>query len=332
MFTVFQVDRDDSLEPFAYERARLADAGGELVVGGCTTEEELIEMAKGARVLWLAWKPGVTKTVLAALPTVELVVRWGVGFEQIDVAAATEMGVAVANAPSYGTHDVAEHVIALLMAGSRRIPWYQQQMIEGAWPPAMPGTMHRVSGRQIGIIGVGRIGAGVAQRAAGLGLDVVGYDEALTPEEITSRGARPVSLEQLLRTSDFVSLHVPLNASTGHLIGAAQVAQMKPGAALINASRGKVVDTDAVIEALNNGHLAWAGLDVFEQEPLPADATIRATRNVIMTPHVAGYSDESWQDLRSEMVRTTLDWVNSGWASTIVNPDVRSHLRVAQGN
>ena len=330
MFTVFQVDADEGLAPFAYERDALAAVGGELVVGGCTTEDELIERASGAQVLWLAWKPGITRRVLEELPDLELVVRWGVGYDQIDVAAATELGVGVANAPGYGTADVAEHVVALLMAGARRIAWYHEGMRAGGWPPAVPGSGHRISGRKLGIVGVGRIGAAVAERARGLGLDVMGFDSGLTPEQLTERGTRPVTLEELLATADFVSVHVPLNAGTGHFMGASTLAQMKPGAALINASRGKIVDTDAVVAALATGHLAWAALDVFEQEPLPADAPIRSVDNVILTPHVAGYSVEAWADLRAEMCRTTLDWVRDGWASSVVNPEVRATSRRAR--
>ncbi|CAB4925160.1 unannotated protein [freshwater metagenome] len=327
MFTVFQVDNDEGLAPFAYERDQLAAAGGELVVGGCATEDEIIDRARGAQVLWLAWKPGISRRVLEALPDLELVVRWGVGYDQIDVAAATELRVAVANAPGYGTIDVAEHVIALLMSGARRIAWYHEGMRAGAWPPAVPGSIHRINGRKLGIVGVGRIGAAVAQRARGLGLDVMGFDSALSSEQITEAWARPVTLEELLATADFVSVHVPLNANTGHFMDASRLAQMKPGAALINASRGKIVDTNAVVAALETGQLAWAALDVFEEEPLPADAPIRSSDNVILTPHVAGYSVEAWADLRAEMCRTTLDWVRDGWATSVVNPAVRATSR-----
>lgn len=327
MFKVFQVDADDSLEPFEFERSVIDEAGGELVCGNCTSEAELIAGAQDAQIIWLAWKPGINLAVLEALPNLELVVRWGVGYDQIDVVSATKLGVAVANAPGYGTIDVAEHVVALLMAGARRIPWFHEEMRAGEWPPAVPGSIHRILGRTLGIVGVGRIGTAVAQRARGLGMEVVGYDSALSPDQLVERGVKPVTLEALLTTSDFVSLHVPLTSDTGHFMNAQKIALMKSSAALINASRGKIVDTKAVITALESGKLAWAALDVYEQEPLAETDPVRQAPNVILTPHVAGYSVESWQDLRAEMCSTTTDWIRDGWASTIVNPEVRGSLR-----
>jgi D-3-phosphoglycerate dehydrogenase len=327
MFTVFQIDGDKSLEPLDYERLTIARAGGELVVGNCTSEEELIEKAQGASVLWLAWKPGITRNILESLPKVELVVRWGVGFDQIDVAAATELGVAVANAPAYGAIDVAEHVIALLMSGARRVAWYHEQMRRGHWPAAIAGTTHRIAGRTIGIIGVGRIGANVARLASGLGMNVTGYDPALSAEQLTARGVHQVSLDELLETSDFISLHLPLMAETEHFFDAAKIEKMKRGSALLNASRGRIVDTAALRTALASGQLAWAALDVFEQEPLPEHDPLRQDPNVVLTPHVASFSDEAWVDLREEMCRTTTEWVRDGWTSSIVNPAVRTRLR-----
>lgn len=328
MTQVFQIDPDDGLEPFDHERRRLAEAGVELVLGDCHTAAELVERAQEATVLWLAWRPGVDRDVLAALPRAELVIRWGVGYDQIDVAAATELGVAVANAPTYGTIDVAEHVVALLLTGARRTAWYHEAMRRGEWPAAATGGRHhRLAGRTLGLVGVGRIGAAVAERARGLGLDVVGYDAYATSEQLAAHGVRAVSFEELLARADYLSLHVPLDASTQHLMNAERFAQLRPGAALINASRGRVVDTAALIAALDSGQLAWAGLDVYEDEPLPADDPLRSVPEVVLTPHVAGYSEESWQDLREEMVTTTLSWLRDGWAERVVNPEVRPRRR-----
>jgi D-3-phosphoglycerate dehydrogenase len=326
MTQVFQIDADDGLAPHEFEQAELAKVGARLVLGDCTTREQVIERAGDARVLWLAWRPGVDAVVLDALPDVELVIRWGVGYEQIDVAAATSAGVAVANAPTYGTVDVAEHVLALLLAGARRIAWYHERMRAGDWPAAVADTQ-RVSGRVLGLLGLGRIGAAVAERARGLGLEVIAHDPALDGATMAARGVRSVDLDELLATSDYLSVHVPLTAETRHLINAERLAALRPHAALLNASRGPIVDTDALLAALDSGRLAWAGLDVYEDEPLPADSPLRTAPNVVLTPHVAGYSEQAWRDLRAEMCLTTTQWLRDGWADRIVNPDVRTRLR-----
>jgi len=328
-FQVFQVDSSTALEPFAEERLALEAVGGSLALGACRTEDEIIERAGQSDVLWLTWRPNISRRVLEALPSVRLAVRWGVGFEQIDVEAATELGVAVANAPGYGTDDVAEVAFALLLSVARRTATHNARMVVGEWPIATPASIHRLRGRTLGLIGTGRIGAAVAGIAAGFGLRVIGYDPGRTVQELTAAGIEGVDMDTLLAQSDYLSLHVPYMPSTHHLINAALLAKLKPGAILVNTARGLVVDTDALIEALASGHLAGAGLDVFEQEPLPADSPLRSTPNVVMTPHVGGFSVEAFVDLRREMCRTTIDFMTTGWASTIVDPAVRSHLRGA---
>ena len=235
--------------------------------------------------------------------------------------------MAIANAPGYGTDDVAEVAFGLLLSVARRTAAHTTQMLDGAWPISTPGSIHRLRGRTLGIIGAGRIGTAVAGIAAGFGLRVIGYDIARSPDQMAAAGIEAVDLDTLLARSDYLSLHVPYTPSTHHLVDAALLARLKPGAILVNTARGKVVDTDALIDALASGHLAGAGLDVFEQEPLPADSPLRSAPNVVMTPHIGGYSVEAFADLRLEMCRTTIDFMTTGWASAIVNPAVRDHLR-----
>lgn len=326
-FRVFQVDPSPPLEPYTLEQELLAAAGGTLELGGCTTQDQIIERAGDAEVLWLAWSPTIDRRVLEALPSVRLAIRWGVGFEQIDSGAATELGVAVANAPTYGTHDVAETAAALLLATVRRVAEHHAGMRQGEWPAPTPGTIHRLRGRTIGIVGAGRIGTAMGRIMAGFGMRVLAHDAARPADAIRGDGFEPVDLDTLLAESDVLSLHVPSMPSTHHLVDAAFLARCRPGVVLVNTARGKVVDTDALVDALVSGHVAGAGLDVFETEPLPADAPIRQAPNVVLTPHIAGFSVEAIADLRREMCRTTIDFMTSGWASTIVNPEVRGRLR-----
>ncbi len=251
------------------------------------------------------------------------------GHEQIDSAAATQLGIAVANTPAYGTQDVAEHAIALLLASAKRIVWSHEQVRAGGWPAAQEGTVHRITGRTLGIIGVGRIGSATAQRAQGLGMRVIGHDNARPDAELRAIGVEPVDLATLAARSDYVSVHTPYSPSSHHLVDARLIAAFRPGTILVNTSRGKVLDQPAVDAALRSGHLAAAALDVYEIEPLPEDDPIRSAPNVILTPHHASFSDESMVDLRREMVTTTIDFMTTGWSSAIVNPEVRGRLREA---
>ncbi len=327
----FQVDPVQSLMPYTYELDAIRKLGGELSIGNCNTEDDVLAQAQDAEILLLSWKPILTPHVMSALPRCRLVIRWGVGYDMIDVGAATECGIAVANAPAYATEDVAEHAIALLLSCARRVSWFHERMREGAWTYAMTNPIYRIAGRTLGIVGLGRIGSAVAKRARGLGLRVIAYDRYLADDVIRARQAEPRTFEQLLVESDYVSVHVPLNADTRHLIDANVLARMKRGAWFINTSRGPVVDEAALLVALSSGHLAGAGLDVFEHEPLPADAPIRQMEHVVITPHMAAYSEESWVALRHEVCETVGEWMRESWSSRVVNPEVRGHLRARTG-
>jgi D-3-phosphoglycerate dehydrogenase len=324
---VFQVDDNSILAPWDFERRTLDGAGAELVLGGCETEDDIIERAGDAEVLWLCWTPQITHRVLRGLPGVRLAVRWGVGYEQIDVEAATREGVLVANCPAYGTKDVAEHTLMLLLMAARRARLTQQEMARGGWSEARADNLHRISGATLGIVGLGRIGSALATRAAPLGLRLLACDPAVSNDSMWAVGAEPVPLKTLLAESDYVSVHVPLTAETSHLFDRQAFAAMKPGSVLVNTCRGAVVDEAALVEALRTGHLAAAALDVFEVEPLPKESPLRTMPQVVLTPHMASFSEESLEDMRAEICRTTLEWARAGWASTVVNPEVRGRMR-----
>ncbi len=324
---VFQVDPSPDLEPFAVERAGIAQAGGELVIGNCTTEDEVIAKAGDAEIFWVGWEPLMTRRVMEALPNCRLVVRWGVGYDQIPVKDANDLGIAVGNAPAYGTDDVAEHAIALLLATARRVPWFHLGMVAGGWPDNGAHPIHRMKGRTLGVIGVGRIGSAAARRGIGLGLRVIGYDKYRPADELRAMGVEPVGLDELLAESDYVTLHVPLNDETRGLMSAARLAQLRPEAILVNTSRGPVIEEPALIELMRARGITAAALDVFAREPLSADSPLRSLDNVILTPHAAGYSIEASADLRADMVNTVVEWMRDSWSGRVVNPTVRDHLR-----
>lgn len=269
----------------------------------------------------------ISRAVMAALPDCRLVVRWGVGYDTIDVAAATQLGIAVSNCPTWCTEDVSDHAVALILNSVRKMAWLDQQVRAGRWPWQEYRPIHRLRGQTLGLVGFGRIGGATGRKMSALGLRLLAYDPYLDPPHIRARGAEPVELDVLMATADIVSVHIPLLPTTFHLIGERELRRMKPTAYLINTSRGAVIDEGALVRALSKGWIAGAGLDVFEQEPLPPESLLRTMPNVVMTPHSAGYSEEAVADWRREMCDIVSTWFAGGWPESVVNPEVRSRLR-----
>ncbi|MEV4617594.1 C-terminal binding protein [Asanoa sp. NPDC049573] len=323
MSSVVQLEYVGDLAPYDEETAALAEVGAELTVVRAADGDALVEAARDANVIWVEWTPHLTRDVLERLPKLGLAIRWGVGYEQIDVAAATELGIAVANAPAYCTEDVAEHALALLLAVSRQVVYRDRQGQQGLWRHG-PAQQRRLAGSTVGVVGLGRIGRHVAHVAGAFGATVLGYDPVVTS---TDPAVRQVSFEELLAASDFVSVHVPLTDGTRHLFDTDTLALMRPHATLVNTSRGGVVSQAALVEALDAGRLGAAALDVFEQEPLPADNPLRGRANVILTPHEGANSPQSGRDLRRAVYGATVEWLTTGWTDAIVNPSIRPHAR-----
>ncbi|GAA2577333.1 D-2-hydroxyacid dehydrogenase [Dactylosporangium fulvum] len=323
MSSVVQVEYVGDLAPYDEEVAALAEVGADLTVIRAGDADALVDAARDADVIWLEWTPHLNRDVLLQLPRLGLAIRWGVGYDQIDVAAATELGVAVANAPSYCTQDVAEHAAALLLAISRQVVYRDRQGQQGLWRHG-PAPHRRLAGSTVGVIGLGRIGSHVARIMSAFGANVLGYDPVATTVDAA---VRRVGLEELLAASDFVSVHVPLTETTRHLFDTDTLALMRPHAVLVNTSRGGVVRQEALVAALDAGRLGGAALDVFEQEPLPADNPLRGRDNVILTPHEGANSPQSVRDLRREVCGATVEWLRTGWSGSIVNPQVRPHAR-----
>ena len=320
---VVQVEYVGDVAPYPDEEAALAAVGATLTAVRCADADALVDVAHDAEVIWLEWTPHLTRDVLVRLPNLGLAIRWGVGYEQIDVAAATELGIAVANAPSYCTEDVAEHALALILALSRQVVYRDRQGQQGLWRHG-PARHTRLQGSTVGVIGLGRIGRRVAELGAAFGARILGYDPLLTTVDPP---ANLVGLEELMRESDFISVHVPLSDQTRHMFNATTLALLKPDACLVNTSRGGVIDQAALVEALDAGLLGGAGLDVFEQEPLPAQNPLRGRDNVILTPHEAANSPQSLLDLRREVCGATVEWLTTGWTDAIVNPQIRHRAR-----
>jgi phosphoglycerate dehydrogenase-like enzyme len=285
--------------PFdAEDRATLADAGVELRELQGHDPETIAAAARGADVIFV-YHARFTRELIERLDGVRLLARCGAGYDNIDVAAARERGIELVYVPDYGVDDVADHALALLLACARKVALCDRSVRAGSWPSyAELAPMHRILGRTLGVYGYGRIGRALAQRARALGLEVLPYDP-FVPEASATR-------EQVLRESDFLSIHVPLNEKTRHAIGRDELSLMRVGAILVNTARGPVVDTVALAEALSDGRLGGAGIDVYEEAPLPADHPLRRCPTAVLTPHAAAYTEEALAEVRKRPLEDAL--------------------------
>lgn len=313
-----------SLDP---ERAILGEAGLELLVAETGDEDELVELAVDAEAILTNWKK-VPARVLERATRCATVARYGVGIDNIDVAAATELGIVVTNVPDYCIDEVAEHTLALLLALGRRIVAFAEQTRSGGWDNQGGGVLRRQRGRTLGLVGYGRIARAVAARARGLGFVVLAWSPRLAPG--IHDGVEGVgSIDELLARSDAVSLHAPLTEETRRMIGREQLARMRPDALLINTARGALIDEEALHDALVGGAIGGAGLDVMSEEPPPVDHPLRSTPGVVMTPHAAFYSVESIEELQQKTAANVIAVLAGTAVPTIVNPAVlgRANLR-----
>jgi D-3-phosphoglycerate dehydrogenase len=280
------------------ERA-VADAHGvEFTEYDVRTEEETAEAVRGARVVFVNFAP-ITRRVLEAMAPGAVVIRYGIGYDNVDVDAASEFGVAVCNVPDYGADTVADHTVALILASLRRLIRYTDSIRNSTWvAPAELGSIRGFAETTVGLVGTGRIGRAVAARLRPFGFTVIAYDPYVDSDLLRADGIEPVTFDQLIARSDVVSLHAPLTPENRHILGEEQFSAMRAGATVINTSRGPLIDEAALARALAAGRLGGAALDVFEEEPLAADSPLRRQANVILTPHAAFFSDISLANLQ----------------------------------
>lgn len=243
----------------------------------------------------------IDREVIENLTRCRSITRFGIGFDTIDVTAADERGVWVTNVPDANYREVAVHAIALALSLSRRLPALDAGIRRDGWVGSIFPGVHRPDTQVFGLLGLGRIGRRVATMAAAIGYEVITADPVISEADAAAVGARAVSRSELFTRSNVLSLHVPLSAATRHIVDSAALASMKPGSILVNVSRGGLIDEDALADALRSGHLFGAGLDVFEQEPLAPDSPLRSLDTVILTPHAAHWSEESWDETRAKV-------------------------------
>ena len=278
----------------AGERDILERAGCEVVVCTARGEDEVIAAARDAD--GVIYTGGISRRFVESLTRCKIIARSSIGMDVVDGAdLATEKGIVISNVPDVFVDEVANHTMALLLACVRWLVPVAQHVKQGGWGQrgrGRPvGPIHRITGETLGLVGFGNIARAVARRAAGFDLKLLAYDPYVSNDVFERYGVRPAPLAQVLQDSDFISLHVPLLPSTRHMIGAPQLRLMKKDAILINTCRGPVVDEAALIEALQNGHILGAGLDVTEKEPIDPDNPLLQMPNVVVTPHMASASD-----------------------------------------
>ncbi|WP_430867232.1 C-terminal binding protein [Demequina aurantiaca] len=308
-------------DAFDIERAVTDPAGADLVLAQSRDAAEVIANAAGAQGILVQYAQ-ITAEVMDGLPDLLAIGRYGVGIDSVDVEAATARGIAVCNVPDYGTEAVSDHAIGMALAAARGIPRLDRGVRAGSFDLVAVRPLYLTRDRVFGVIGLGLIGTATARKAAGLGYEVIGYDVRADPADDTYHGVKSVSLDELLERSQVVSLHTPLDEHSRGMIGAAQFAKMRSDAILVNTSRGGVADTAALVDALRAGEILGAAIDVHEEEPVPVGHPLTEFDSVVLTPHLAWYSEESYAELKRRTVENVVEVCAGRAPRNIVNPEV----------
>ena len=314
---------DNAFAPVGPEREILAKLGCEVAFCPSTTEDEVITHAREADAIICDGAP-ITERVLANAPKLRIVSEYGIGYDNIDIAAATARGVWVANVPGFCVAEVADHTLALLLALSRHILSLDGGLRRGVWGPRSAGPITRLGDQTLGLIGFGPIARAVASRAMAFGLRVQCWTPHTTAERVASFGVELMDVDDVFRESDYVTLHIPAMPETRGMVNRQRLSLMKPTAYLINTGRGSLVDEPALIDALRDGQIAGAGLDVFSVEPLSLGSPLLSLPGVIVTPHAAFYSEESLRDLQVRAAQNVATTLTTGRPLTPVNEVVRA--------
>jgi len=312
--------------PMGEAAKELAKADVEFIGVKCNTEDELITGAKDADILVFAGAQ-ITRRVLESLPKLQAVIFGSVGYDQVDVDAATDNGVIVVNNPAFQwcVEEVSNHAITLLLACAKKLAFLSDGTKQGRWAECKRAQAPMVSihGQTLGLVGCGSIGRMTARKAQCFSLKILGYDPYLDKSLAKEYGITLVSLPELLKESDFVSVHTPLNKETRHLMREKEFRQMKPTAYFINTARGSIVDEPALIKALQEKWIAGAGLDVFEKEPVDPDNPLLKMDNVVVTPHSASYSDEAFSLPAKIVLQETVRVLSGRWPKNAANKSVK---------
>ena len=301
------------------ERRALVPFGVDLSESAGRSEEEIVAASDGAEVVLCGGSPKITAAVIRRLPGLKAVVRYGIGVDTIDLVECTKRGIYVANVPDYCIDEVATHALTLILNWSRKLPIAQQTIKSGDWDIAALRPLESPRDQVLGLLGFGRIAQALCRMSRAIGFQVWAHDPYVEKNRIQKKGAKPVSLKQLLRGADFISLHLPLTATTRHIINAQTLREMKAASFLINTARGELVDEQALQRALMEGRIGAAGLDVMEHEPPTSDHPLRFSERAIITPHCAWYTQRSQMELRQKACAEVIRVLRGGVPKHLVN-------------
>jgi len=317
---------DSQIFPVTVEREILAKAGADVSEAACRSEGEVLRLAQDADGI-LNVQAKIPRGVIEKLTKCKVIARYGIGYDTVDLAAATERGICVCNVPAFCVDEVADTTLSLILATTRKLI-FAVDMVRGQnWARQPLRPIHRLRGQTLGLIAFGMIGRAVCERAKTFGLNVIAYDPYVDKSLAQRYGVELVSLDDLLRRSDVVSIHTPLSQETRHLIGEAELRKMKKTAHLINTARGPVVDGKALHKAVSEGWIAGAGLDVMEKEPPDWDDPLLKLPSVVVVPHYAGYTEESYHEVRVRAADQVAQVLRGEFPKHLVNPEVREKLK-----
>jgi D-3-phosphoglycerate dehydrogenase len=304
-------------------------AGGEYKEYHCTNKMELLQVCGEASVLINEYLKPIDVEVMDAMPGCKAIVRTGIGVDTIDIQAASKRGIMVVNIPAYCLDEVSDHTLSLALALIRRLRQYDESIRHGAWDFKVGIPIERIRGQILGVIGYGKVSRRLRPKAEALGLRFVANDPYIDPYIAKADGVELLSLEQLLAIADLVSVHCPLNEETLGLLGENEFKKMKPNAVLLNTARGPIVQHDALVHALFEGWIAGAGLDVQESEPLSLNSPLNMMNNVILTPHVAWYSEGSQTELLSSVGEEAARIIKGERPLSVVNINILQERVIA---
>lgn len=308
-----------------FEEAVFEGLDIELVKGQARTEEEVIELCRDADGIINQYAP-LSERVIKELNNCKVISRYGVGVNTIHIPSSTEKGICVTNVPDYSMDEVSDHALALIMSIARKVVTLNEYVKKGVWDYKKGIPIRRARAQVVSVLGFGRIPRRLVAKLIAIGYQVNVYDPYVPEEAVREAGANPVSLEEAVRTGDFISVHVPLMDNTKGLIGEKEFAMMKPTAVIINTARGPVIDEQALIKALQTNQIAGAGLDVVEIEPIPKDHPFLTMENVVINPHAAWYSTEAAEEMRTKAARNIVEVLNGFYPTYLVNHDVKSKV------